>query len=281
MKLTPILGNSVRLDGGAMFGNAPKVLWQRWLPPDERNRIHTTSRGLLVEHGAQQILFETGIGAFFAPQLRDRYGVVESHHVLLDSLERAGTRHDKVDVVVLSHLHFDHAGGLLSVYEEGAPPKLLFDNAQFVVSRRAWERAKHPHMRDRASFIPELTGLLEDSGRLHLVEGETCDLLGPRFRFHYSEGHTPGLLLTEIETDSGPIVFAGDLVPAVPWVHLPITMGYDRFAERVIDEKKALLEDLLKRDGRLFFTHDLDVAIAKVRRNESGKFEIYDPIGDP
>lgn len=280
MKVTPVVGNSVRLDGGAMFGNAPKALWERWLPADERNRIHTTSRGMLVEHNDRKILFETGIGAFFSPELRDRYGVIESHHVLLDSLRQAGTDERDIDIVVLSHLHFDHAGGLLTAYEKEREPSLLFENATFVVSERAWARAKAPHARDRASFIPGLTNLLEASGRLHLVDGPQSELLGPRFVFHYSEGHTPGLLLTEVATDRGPLLFAGDLVPAVPWVHLPITMGYDRFAEKVIDEKERLLEELLSRNGRLFFTHDLNVAMATLRKTETGKFEVYDFVGD-
>lgn len=281
MKLTPIVGNSVQLDGGAMFGNAPKVVWERWLPADERNRIRTTSRALLVEHDDRKILFETGIGAFFPPHMRDRYGVVESQHVLLQSLRKHGTDESEIDVVVLSHLHFDHAGGLLSAYEEGVQPHLLFGRAEYVVSDRAWERALNPHPRDRASFIPDLTVLLEATGRVRRVSGPTSELLGPRFRFHYSEGHTPGLLLTEIEADDGPVLFAGDLVPAVPWVHLPITMGYDRFAEKVIDEKEHLLSDLVDRGGRLFFTHDFKVAMAKVRRTAQGKFEAYDFIGDP
>jgi glyoxylase-like metal-dependent hydrolase (beta-lactamase superfamily II) len=115
MQFWSIDGNSQKLDGGSMFGNAPKAMWSRWIAPDELNRIPLACRCLLVKDlDGRNVLFETGIGAFFEPALRERYGVVESHHVLLDSLAEAGVSHEDIDVVVLSHLHFDHAGGLLA-----------------------------------------------------------------------------------------------------------------------------------------------------------------------
>jgi len=273
VKLSSIAGNSQKLDGGAMFGNAPKPLWTRWITPDERNRIPLACRALLVEEEDRRILLEAGIGVFFDPKLRDRYGVVEAEHVLLRSLGELGLSHEDIDVVVLSHLHFDHAGGLLSAWEEGQEPRLLFPNARFVVGKAAWERALNPHFRDRASFVPSLNRQLAESGRLELIDSETSEVLGPAYRFHLSDGHTPGLLLTEIPTADGPLVFAGDLIPGVPWVHLPITMGYDRFPERLIEEKDELLTDLLARGGRLFFAHDPETATAGIVRDERGRFK--------
>ncbi|MCB9536943.1 MAG: MBL fold metallo-hydrolase [Myxococcales bacterium] len=280
-KVWSVLGNSQRLDGGAMFGNAPKALWQRWLTPDARNTIPLACRAMLVEEvGGRRILFETGIGAFFPPDLRARYGVQEERHVLLDNLEALDLTDADIDVVVLSHLHFDHAGGLLAAFAEGEAPRLLFPNATFVVSRAAWERAGRPHDRDRASFIPELPALLEASGRLEVVAGDRSDTLGPDYRLHYSEGHTPGLMLTEVPGDDGPILYCGDLIPGAPWVHLPITMGYDRYPEKLIDEKRALLTDLKARGGRLFFTHDPEVALARVHQDERGRFRADEPMAE-
>ena len=280
MKLWSILGNSQKLDGGAMFGNAPRALWQRWATVDEANRIDLACRALLASPlNGKTVLFETGIGAFFDPALRERYGVVEARHVLLDSLADAGFSHEDIEVVVLSHLHFDHAGGLLAPWAEGEAPRLLFPNATFVVSKAHWQRALAPHPRDRASFIPELPALLQGSGRLELVEGDHSQALGDAVRFHHSDGHTPGLMLAEIVGPEvvdgqphGGLVFCADLIPGRPWVHVPITMGYDRNAELLIDEKRAFLDDKLARNVHLYFTHDPGCALAQVTRDDKGRF---------
>ncbi|MGM8936348.1 MBL fold metallo-hydrolase [Pseudomonas neustonica] len=276
--LSTLEGNSQRLDGGAMFGNAPKALWSRWVEVDDKNRIALSCRALLVQEDNRNILVETGIGAFFEPHLKDRYGVVEDRHVLLDSLAAAGLTDADIDVVVLTHLHFDHAGGLLSAWQEGQPSQLLFPNATFITGQRHWHRAKRPHPRDQASFIPELLTLLENSGRLELIDdGQASATLGAGWRFRFSDGHTPGLMIPIIDMPDGPVVFPGDLIPGAPWVHLPITMGYDRFPEALIEEKEALLDNLVSRNGRLVFTHDPRVAMARVARDsESGRYSVDD-----
>ncbi|MCC7380826.1 MAG: MBL fold metallo-hydrolase [Deltaproteobacteria bacterium] len=264
-----------------MFGNAPRALWERWAPPDPLNRIDLACRTLLVrEEGAtpRWILFETGIGAFFEPKLRERFGVVEDRHVLLEGLAGVGISDADIDVVVLSHLHFDHAGGLLSAWKEGEPLRLLFPRARFVVGAEAWARATAPHVRDRASFIPELPGLLEASGRLERVAGAASATLGEAYRLHRSDGHTPGLLLSEIPGAGGPVVFAADLIPGRPWVRRALTMGYDRFPERLIEEKAALLDDLVARGGRLFFTHDPGCALARLAKDERGEVTAVEPV---
>ena len=279
MKLWSIIGNSQKLDGGAMYGNAPRAMWSQWSPPDEQNRIPLACRALLASPlNGKTVLFETGIGAFFEPKLRERYGVVEQEHVLLESLRAAGFEHDDIDVVVLSHLHFDHAGGLLAPWQEGRAPELLFPNATFLVSAACWDRAREPHQRDRASFIVDLPGLLERSGRLELVDGMYSQALGHNVRFHYSDGHTPGLMLAEIVGPEcvdgkahGGVVFCADLIPGRPWVHVPITMGYDRNPELLIDEKREFLEDKLARNVHLFFTHDPGCALAQVTRDAKGR----------
>ncbi len=277
--LRSIEGNRQRLDGGALFGNAPKVLWNRWCEVDELNRISLACRALLVRDRGRNLLFEAGIGAFFSPAMKKRFGVVEESHVLLEELAKEGLAPSDIDVVVLSHLHFDHAGGLLSAFEEGAEASLVFDKATFVVGEEAWQRATHPHDRDKASFIPVLHSLLERSGRLEIVSGDTSQTLGAGFRFRQSSGHTPGMLLTEIDMPDGPVVVTADLIPGCPWVHLPITMGYDRFPERVIEEKKELLEYLVERNGRVFFTHDAEFALAKIIQDERGRYSATECLG--
>ena len=280
-QLYSVQGNSQKLDGGAMFGNAPKALWARWVTVDEQNRIDLGCRALLVrEQSGEQtrhILFEAGIGAFFEPRLRERYGVVETEHVLLQSLAAIGITPEQIDVIVLSHLHFDHAGGILAAWQDGQPMRLVFPNAHYVVGEEAWQRALQPHPRDKASFIPGLTELIAATGKLERVSNAHSSVLGAGYRFHHSDGHTPGMLLAEIEMPAGPVVFCADLIPGTPWVHIPITMGYDRYPELLINEKRVLLDDLIHRNGRLFYTHDPKVALSGLSRDETGKYSAKEP----
>ena len=292
-KLVFLEGNTQKLDGGAMFGNAPKALWQNWIPADDRNRISLSCRCLLIDdpHNKELVLIEAGVGCFFDPHLKDRYGVQEESHCLLMNLAKAGYDPQNVTRVYLTHLHFDHAGGILSSYHPQKPAELVFKNAAYFVSATNWERAQNPHFRDRASFVPQLNELLKTSGRLYLVNStdsavsfyskdnvkieHTKQMMHPTWlKFHFCDGHTPGLMLPEVSTPQGPLLFASDLIPGAPWVHLPITMGYDRFPEKLIEEKHLILKDLVSRGGSLFFTHDPHVPSGKVICDDSGKFRI-------
>lgn len=279
LKLSSLSGNTQRLDGGAMFGNAPRALWSRWAPPDELGRIRLACRCFLVEDGERRILLETGIGTFFDPKLRDRFGVVEDRHVLLDSLADLGLSDADMDVVVLSHLHFDHAGGLLAPYVTGTPPRLLFPRARFVVGRAAFERARQPHLRDRASFIPELPALLEATQRLEVLDdlARASDVLGNQIELRETFGHTVGMLHVTLRGGAASAFFGADLVPGSAWVHLPITMGYDRFPEQLIEEKQQVFEQLAADSSFLLFTHDPDFAAARVQRDDRGRFSAMDP----
>lgn len=262
-----------------MFGNCPRSVWEKLCVPDANNRIDLASRALLIcEPSGRHILCETGIGAFFEPKLRERYGVREKEHVLLRSLDALEVRPDAIDVVVLSHLHFDHAGGLLSAYQPDEKAKLVFPNARFIVSRGSWERFVTPHTRDQASFIPELRELLLDSGRLEIVQSSRSFTLGAAYSFSFSDGHTPGMMMTRIESESpGPITVISDLIPGVAWLHLPITMGYDRFAELLVDEKSRFLEKTANRNEYVFYTHDPRIAMSRIARDEQGRFIARDP----
>jgi len=282
--VTAIEGNKQRLDGGAMFGNAPKPVWEKWIKADEQNRIPLNCRAMLLEINGKKILCETGIGAFFEPKLADRYGVVETTHQLVSNLAKLGAPEAAIDYVILSHLHFDHAGGLLPSWQEQQSGRkdLLFPNAKYVVSRSAFERAKKPHPRDKASFIPGLAEQLESSGRLIIVDGSNhSDVFPETLSFCFSDGHTPGHMHTIATSGGKKIVFAGDLIPGRAWVHLPITMGYDRNAEQVIDEKKQFFDKFANDNTWIFYTHDHEVAMSHVRQTETKRYEPYGEVAAP
>lgn len=275
--ITSIEGNRQLLDGGAMFGNAPRPVWEKWIAPDPLGRIPLACRCLLIEFDGKKLLCEAGIGAFFEPKLAQRFGVEQpERHLLLENLAAHGHTPESIDYVILSHLHFDHAGGLLPTHAEIAAGRkeLVFPKAQFIVGEEAWQRALHPHFRDRASFIPELTELLEKSGRLIRWPKDPLpkDLQG-RVEFITSHGHTPGQVHTLFHGSRNKVFFCGDLIPGRPWVHLPITMGYDRFPEQLIDEKAQVYQRATAEDWVLFFTHDPQASGAHVKKSEGGKFE--------
>lgn len=266
VQIYSVSSNSYRLDGGAMFGNAPRALWERWIEADEQNRLRLTTRALLAITRSETILFETGIGAYLEPKLRERFGVDESEHMLVERLAQHGVSPADVTRIFFTHLHFDHVGGLLSPWQEGRESGIIFPNARFYAGEDAWERATHPHPRDRVSFIPSLNRQLEQSGRLTLVRrGETLAFDDLELRFFPSDGHTPGLLAADLRYPGGRVVFPTDLIPGRFWVHLPLSMGYDRFPELLIEEKKTLLTSLARDNGWLVYVHDPDYAASRVK----------------
>jgi glyoxylase-like metal-dependent hydrolase (beta-lactamase superfamily II) len=281
MRVSSLSGNFIRLDAGTLFGHVPKALYHRWIAVDSEGRARLANRSLLVEDGTGRILLEAGVGTFFSPSLRRRYGVESSHHGLLRALANRDLSDEDIDWVILSHLHFDHAGGLLAPHDPDQAPRLLFPRARFLVTRDAWERSRRPHRRDQASFVNELPDLLEQSRRLVIVDDlATAErMLGERFRFRLSEGHTPGMLHTTVIGERASLFFGADLVPGCAWVHLPVTMGYDRHAELVVDEKARLYRDTDFSRTVLFYPHDPDVPASRIERNEE-KFQSCDHIGE-
>lgn len=165
----------------------------------------------------------------------------------------------------------------MSAWQGDHRPSLLFPEATIYVGSQAWERANQPHNRDKASFATEINEQLKSSGRLRKVEKEdTLALDDLEIYFFQSNGHTRGMLCSDVRWEGNRIVFAADLVPGRHWVHLPVCMGYDRFPELVVEEKEQLLSSIESTDSRLFFTHDPEIAMARVEYDLRRRS--FDPI---
>lgn len=271
MKLFSIESNRMHLDGGSMFGHVPKTLWGTWVPVDSLNRIPLACRTLLAQtEDGRNILFDAGIGDFFEPKLKERYGIY-TENKLFENLATLGVREGDIDGIVLSHLHFDHAGGLLSSYGKGSL-HLLFPKAKFYLGKKHWERTQNPHIRERASFIPILTSLLNASERLVLIDGMAHPDLDFGVTFSVSDGHTKGLIVPRFDLSTGPLVFVSDVIPGLSWLHLPVAMGYDRYAELLVDEKQKILETVANQNGKLFFSHDPDRDCVQIGLDKNGKY---------
>ncbi|MBT6325101.1 MAG: MBL fold metallo-hydrolase [Bdellovibrionales bacterium] len=270
--LTSIESNTQMLDGGAMFGNAPKALWSRWTDVDEDNRIPLACRSLLIEVNDTKILCEVGVGNYFQPDLAKRFGIQSpQENILISNLKESNISPEEIDFVILSHLHFDHAGGLMPSYNQ-SEKTLNFPNAQYIVSKDAWERSNNPHARDKASFMPELNKLLIESNRLKIAEDFKFPTeINHLISFRQSNGHTPGQLHLLIRGKSQTVFFCGDLIPGTPWCHVPITMGYDRYPEKIIDEKHEVYQKAIPENWLMFYTHDSKVAASKLIYNEKNK----------
>jgi glyoxylase-like metal-dependent hydrolase (beta-lactamase superfamily II) len=228
------------------------------------------------------LLFEAGIGFYMELKLSSRYGVEGEGALLLKNLEKEGIHEKDVDYVILSHLHFDHAGGIVPEWPaidkaEWAP---LFPNARYLVGKTQYERSLSPHSRDFASYVPGLSERLKESGRLVLANSQEPDIEGLKgiVSFFYSDGHTPGLLTSIIHGKREILFFCSDLIPGTFWVNLPVVMGYDRFPEQTVNEKKIIMEKAAAERWLLFYTHDPNVAASRVTLNSKGKYEASEPI---
>ena len=187
-----------------------------------------------------------------------------------------------MDYVILSHLHFDHVGGIVPAWPGIENPDWLphFPNAKYVISKTQFERATSPHPRDRASYIVGLNTKLQESKRLILVENNQTEIGGLKgiISFVFTDGHTPGLMHSIIHGENEKIFFAADLIPGTQWIHLPIVMGYDRFPEQTINEKKIVLEQAVAENWLMFYTHDDQFAASRIALNEKVRYEAVDTI---
>jgi glyoxylase-like metal-dependent hydrolase (beta-lactamase superfamily II) len=254
------------LDGGAMFGSVPKSVWSRKTAVDEANRIPLVSRTLVLRGRGRIVLVDTGIGRRFDDKGL-RLFAIDPGVEIVRALRAAGIAPEEVTDVFLTHLHFDHAGGLFGGSRDQPVPN--FPRAKIYIQRANWERAHAPGPKERASYRPEEIRALEESD-LVLLEGESEPL--PGIRVQAGDGHTRGHQVVWVGEGREAILYTGDLVPTVSHLHLAYTMGYDMCAERLLAEKEACLEACRRQGAVLVLDHDPGVPGGRLGRNEKGFF---------
>jgi glyoxylase-like metal-dependent hydrolase (beta-lactamase superfamily II) len=260
-----VLGGAFALDGGAMFGIIPKPVWEKELAPDARNRVPIVSRSLLVETGNKRVLVDAGPGSRWSEKERALYDLDPTVEIR-SALKRVGTDPEAITDVIVTHLHWDHAGGLTFLDPATGAPRLTFPNAVHHVQRRNWRWAHLPTDRDRKSYRPEDYDLLEQSGRVHFVEGETEILEG--IQLLPSDGHTVGQQLVRLQDGGETLLFCGDIIPTSAHIRTTWGMGYDLYPLTVIEEKKQILAQALEEGWILFFEHDPRIAACRVEEKD-------------
>jgi glyoxylase-like metal-dependent hydrolase (beta-lactamase superfamily II) len=277
------------LDGGAMFGVVPRVLWEKVCPPDELNRIRMNMNCVFIDTGREKILIETGIGEKWSEKESRMYGIFREKSFADSLLEKTGHTPDDITIVVNTHLHFDHAGGN-TIQSDGArdrsvppasaggaalgtsgpdnsksrPPSTAggtdlrpqFRNARYLVSSSELDAANNPHERDRASYLPVNWKPLIDSGQLELMpdDYEVVDGL----KMQTMRGHSQTMQTWRLDRGGKTVYGFADLIPTRHHIALPWIMGYDLYPTETLEFKKRVLPQAIAENWLCLFYHDID-----------------------
>ena len=263
-KIKIIETGSFKLDGGAMMGSVPKVLWQKTNPCDDFNRIDLSMRCLLLDNGKDVVLIENGIGNKNNDKFIQMFSIVQSNFPLKDELNKNGYKLTDITHVILTHLHFDHAGG--ATYFNGEENVPTFPNATYIISNSNWEAAINPNPKDRASYLNENFIPIQKFNQLKLVEDD-CDIMDSISGLSFY-GHTTGQQLIKIKVGNDSLVFCSDLIPLKSHLKLPWIMGYDLNAMKTLEEKTLFLSQASKENWLLFFYHDPKTAAVRIEKGD-------------
>jgi len=256
----------LRLDGGAMFGTVPKMMWEKLMPSDGDNRIVLATWSLLVRAGDRLFMIDAGTGAHWPEKLRRIYAVEPR------PAEENGFDPETVTDLIVSHLHFDHAGGLFG-RAAGAAGEIepAFPQARVYVQAANFESAKHPNPRERASYLKETVAALE---RSNLILTDGSQEIFPGIWVHRSDGHTRGLQWIEVRHDGTAVAFPSDMIPLSSHVALPYMMSYDINVERLLVEKEEFMNRAVAGDWTVIFEHDPGVPAARLKRDDNGRASV-------
>jgi len=267
LTLTPLLDGYFRLDGGAMFGVVPKPLWEQRAPADERNRITLGMRPLLVK-GEKLMLIDAGAGSKMDAKSVDIYAIDRTRN-LTHSLADNGLAVGDIEIVLASHLHFDHVGGFTTRNSSGEIQP-TFPNARYVVRTAEWEDATHPHERNRASYLQDDFVPLKAAGVLDLVAGDAEIMPGVRVR--WTGGHARSHQVVMIESGGRTAVFTADVMPTTAHIDEPWIMSYDLYPMDTLAFKRTFVREAIDNEYLIFFEHDPKIAAGYIREKDRRKY---------
>ncbi len=267
MKLHTIDTGFFKLDGGAMFGVVPKVIWQKTNPADTNNLCTWAMRCLLIEDGDSLILVDTGIGNKQSDKFFSHY-FLHGQESLKKSLSTLGFGLDDITDVFLTHLHFDHVGG--AVKRENDTLIATFKNATYWSNEKHWLWATEPNEREKASFLKENILPIQESGQLKFIPEEKDFLWKNNIKIDFAYGHTDAMMLPKISYKDRTLVYMADLLPSVGHLPLPYVMAYDMFPLKTLAEKSAFLEQALKENWILMLEHDPINECCTLEKTEKG-----------
>ena len=255
-----------RLDGGAMFGVVPKVLWEKTHPTDEKNRIPLCTNLVLIRSGGKNILVDAGNCEYVSDKMKSIYAMDNRDYSMDAFLAGFGLSYDNITDVILTHLHFDHAGG--AVIQDGSGELVpAFPNAVYHVQKKQFQWAMDPSGKDRASYMRDQILPLRDAGTLNLVDGP--GELFPSIEILVCDGHTPGMQLPLIRENGKKLLFAGDLIPLHSHISPPWIMSFDLQPLVTLEEKERILNKAAEENWMLFFEHDTKVSCCRIERHKN------------